>query len=91
MISTRSRYTRDHVVRLEGRGGLMRNTIFPRAPKPLVFSYTPYQWVSGDRVDGLAKFYFGDETMWWIVADANPEIMVWDEVSPGTIIRIPNV
>jgi nucleoid-associated protein YgaU len=41
-----------------------------------------------DRLDLLADKYYGDVTMWWIIAQAN-HIKNTFYVTPGTQIRIP--
>tara|TARA_B100000925_G_C21914071_1_gene432867 strand:+ start:216 stop:527 length:312 start_codon:yes stop_codon:yes gene_type:complete len=43
-----------------------------------------------DRYDVLAKRYYGDKTLWWIIAIANPSIMYGTLVPPSGIqLRIP--
>lgn len=29
---------------------------------------------AGDRLDGLASYYYGDDRLWWRIADANPQV-----------------
>jgi len=43
----------------------------------------------GDRLDNLAYSFYGDGTLWWVIASANnlPGDSLY--VSPGTQIRIP--
>jgi len=44
----------------------------------------------GDRYDLLALNYYGDSTLWWIIAIANPNIDLMTLVIPeGVQIRIP--
>jgi hypothetical protein len=90
MISSRSRYRYATVERGPNRSGDSSVSALNIPSKPaLSFNFTYYQWTSTDRVDHLARYFFDDETMWWIIANSNPEILVWDEVEAGTIIRIP--
>ena len=43
---------------------------------------------SGERLDHLAGQYYGDGTLWWIIAGASG--IGWGmQVPPGTFIRIP--
>ncbi len=50
---------------------------------------------SGDRLDLLARHYYGDDGLWWRIADANPEsihaglMLAADRV--GEIILIPRM
>ena len=45
----------------------------------------------GDRLDSLAKQFYNDTRLWWIIATANPDIVGRDSFSlkPGIEIRIP--
>lgn len=53
--------------------------------------YIDYLWKQGDRLDNLATTYFLFPTRWWIIAEFNPKISDWLNVTPGTNIRIPRV
>jgi len=44
----------------------------------------------GDRLDVLASSYYGDSSLWWIIASANPSIRRDSlNVAPGIQLRIP--
>jgi hypothetical protein len=51
-----------------------------------IYVYT----TKGDRYDLLAQSYYGDSSLWWIIARANPPIS--DSIYPnvGEQIRIPS-
>ena len=42
----------------------------------------------GERLDQLAHNFYGDGTLWWIIAAAS-DIGWWLQVPPGTVLRIP--
>jgi hypothetical protein len=44
----------------------------------------------GDRIDVLAYHYFGDATLWWIIADRNDIAFPLDLPPSGTTLRIPS-
>ena len=44
---------------------------------------------NGDRLDSLAYAYYGDSTLWWIIAKANG-IVGQIALSTEDVIRIPN-
>jgi phage tail protein X len=44
----------------------------------------------GDTIDTIAQSAYSDPTQWWKIADANPNIMLWDVLPNGTMLRIPN-
>lgn len=51
-------------------------------------------WVittEGDRLDILANQFYGDDSNWWIIAIANPNVLSFNSIyiEPGTELRIP--
>jgi len=44
---------------------------------------------SSDRLDILASKYYGDKTLWWIIATANNLNDASLSITPGTQMRIP--
>ena len=44
--------------------------------------------VDGDRLDSLAHKYYGDVTLWWIIAKANG-LRGKPAISAGEVLRIP--
>ena len=44
----------------------------------------------GDRLDILASKYYGDITLWWIIATANNLNDASLSITPGTQMRIPS-
>jgi nucleoid-associated protein YgaU len=46
--------------------------------------------VEGDRLDILAGIYYGNGSLWWVIAAASN--IGWGlQVPPGTLLRIPSV
>lgn len=45
---------------------------------------------SSDRLDILASKYYGDKTLWWIIATANNLNDASLSITPGTQMRIPS-
>lgn len=88
-ISADSRYANNPVIMVTGWDGVTRQTILPRPPISRTLTVTDYVWSEGDRVDLVAARAFGDDTMWWVIAQANPEILDWTHLEPGTVVRIP--
>lgn len=88
MITQGSRFT-DSTVITTTIHGKSAQVIVPSAQQVQTFSFTSHMWSQGDTIDGLAQAYYSDPTLWWIIADGNPEIMFWGEIAPGTVIRIP--
>ena len=48
--------------------------------------------IVGDRVDNLARQYYGDSNLWWIISSANSEIIKGGSfgIKSGLEIRIPS-
>ncbi len=44
---------------------------------------------TGDRLDSLAYEYYGDSTLWWIIAAANKLQNGKFALPDGTVLRIP--
>jgi nucleoid-associated protein YgaU len=92
MILPSSRYADSPVVTVVAPGtfgGGDISVIVPSMQQPFSFRYISHLVVAGERIDTLAAQYYGDPTMWWRVADANPSIMWYDDIMPGTILRVP--
>jgi len=90
-ISIYSRYANDIVTPLADKAGVTRSTILINPPTvPATYSISIYTWQTGDQIDYLAYSAYRDETQWWRIADVNPEILFWNNIIPGTQIRVPN-
>ena len=66
------------------------NVIYPEIPPTSEDRYiiTSYE----DRLDLLASDYYGDETLWWVISRANPDVTRRDSffIKSGVQIRIPD-
>lgn len=74
-----------------GRRGfpIQRSTRYPEIPTDVndIYAYT----TEGDRLDLLAQQFYGDISLWWIIATGNPEVLSLNSlfIPVGTEIRIP--
>lgn len=89
MITATSRYASSAVTLVEDDRGLHQSVNIP-APTDRAITFTYYQVEATDRIDMLAFRLYGTGQFWWVLADANPEILDWQNLTPGTILRIPN-
>ena len=49
-----------------------------------------YQVRIGDRLDALAFKFYRDARKWWLIADANPDVLTLEQLlEPGRLLRIP--
>lgn len=90
MILPNSRYS-DSTVATVDKDGTDAAVIVPSAQRAYSFSYVNHQVAVGERADTIAYQYYTDATLWWRIADANPEILFWDDLAVGTIIRVPTL
>lgn len=90
VIRADSRYANHMTTLVTGRDGVTRETILPKTRGAQSFTVTDYVWREGDRLDLISARQFGDDTMGWVIAQANPEILDWLQVQPGTIVRVPH-
>lgn len=88
MILPNSRYA-DSTVATVAKDSANVAVIVPSAAKSYSFSYANHQVAVGERMDSIAYQYYADATLWWRIADANPELMWFDDIPVGTIIRVP--
>lgn len=88
-IAPNSRYAQSTIITLDQPGGNSRQAIYPRNFGGFTFSYISHHYSTAETPDGLAHAYYGDPTQWWKIGQANPEIMDWSDVAPGTVLRIP--
>ena len=71
---------------IDGRN-VYRPTIYPNIPLRDTDIYAVTQ--TGDRLDTLAHQFYGDASLWWIIATANNIHDAPFAVNDGTILRIP--
>lgn len=88
MITQGSRYTNSEIIAATVHGKPAQ-VIVPGTPKPQKMSFTVYVSTVSDSVEGLAERFYSDATLWWRIADANPEVLWWGYLPPGTRLRIP--
>lgn len=86
-----SRYASNQVAAIVDNHGVTRPTIVITTPNERRISFSTYTWKLGDQIEYLSYSAYGDEQSWWIIANANPEILFWDRLAPGVEIRVPHV
>ena len=89
MITPESRYSSLAVIVTDTAHG-KQQVIDLEPPSVRTVSFTYYQVEEGDTVDQIAHGEYDSGSLWWIIADANPEIIDWSDLKPGTILRIPS-
>ena len=84
----KSRYKNITVLRTDEGKKYYSNPIYPDVPPTAEDIYI--QTRQGDRYDLLAKKYYKDSSLWWVIASANPGARS-DTLFPpvGIQLRIP--
>lgn len=82
-----SRYQNNKKKRLKDGRQVYRSKIYPKIPKRDNDIYIVTQ--GGDRLDTLANQFYGDSSLWWIIASANNIHNAPFGLKDGTILRIP--
>lgn len=90
MITANSRYKTATIQTAVGPDGSTRQEMRVAFPTSRSITYTFYRVGAGERVDTIANDFYGDGRMWWMIADANPEIMDWADLTVGDVIRVPS-
>jgi len=49
-----------------------------------------YEVKEVDRIEDIAVRYLGNPSLWWKIMDLNPEVLDPFNITPGTLLRIPN-
>jgi len=82
-----SRYTNNQTQKLKDGRNVFRTKIYPNIPLSDSDIYAVTQ--TGDRLDTLAHQFFGDASLWWIIATTNNIHDATFAIEDGTILRIP--
>ena len=82
-----SRYDYNQAHQLKDGRIVYRTKIYPNIPLSDNDTYAVTQ--TGDRLDTLAHQFYGDSSLWWIIATANNIHDATFAVADGTVLRIP--
>ena len=85
-----NRYNRTPIQIDENKNRYYTTTLYPEIPPNINDIYLLTE--VGDRLDVLANTYYKDNSLWWIIARANPDKIRRDGLllKPGLQIRIPS-
>ena len=65
--------------------------VFYSVAKLGLMPYTEHVYMQGERLDQLTAHYYKNPYSWWVIPEANPEIVDFSNIPAGTILRIPSV
>jgi hypothetical protein len=92
MIYQNSRYYHqliDHVAFTEN--GDLQPIVFYQFDYPGNTSWQEHIYSYGERLDSLAYKYYKRVDYWWLIPEYNPQIADFQNITPGTVLKIPNV
>ena len=81
------RYNETPIVKNDEGKRYYVNSIYPDIPKSENDTYLIT--TGGDRYDTLAQQFYGDSSLWWIIASANTSKTDGLIVKPGVQLRVP--
>jgi hypothetical protein len=82
-----SRYQTNRSKKLPDGREVYTSKILPKIPKRDDDIYIAIQ--TGDRLDTIANQYYGDSSLWWIIATANQIHDAPFSLEDGTVLRVP--
>lgn len=91
MIAANSRYANAQVISAQNIDKKDVQVIVFAQPSDTTITYVLHQVTGTDTIDGLSQRYYSDPTLWWQIANANPEIMNWSVLVTGSLLRIPTI
>lgn len=89
MISANSRYANGVIVPATNLDGDDILAIVFTEPRNRVIRYQYHVVTGADTIDQLAYQFFGDGTLWWAIANLNPEIQDFSALTTGQVLRVP--
>lgn len=82
-----SRYDNNKIKKIDSGEIVYRTRIYPDIPLKDDDIYIVTQ--TGDRLDSIANQFYGDSSLWWIVATANNIHKASFAIAEGTTLRLP--
>jgi len=92
MIYQNSRYYHqliDHVAFVQN--GDLNPIVFYQFDNPGTISWWQHIYTEGERLDTLAYKYYQRSDYWWVIPEYNPQIADFQNITPGTVLKIPHV
>jgi len=65
--------------------------VFYEFDDPGTTSWWEHIYTEGERLDSIAYRYYQRADYWWLIPEYNPTITDFNNITPGTVLRIPRV
>jgi hypothetical protein len=86
---SRYEYSLVDFVQIKQAGELLP-IVFYQFPDIGRVSYSYHVYTQGERLDQISTKYYKKPGFWWAIAQVNPDIKDILNITPGTVIKIPN-
>lgn len=73
------------------RNGEEKPTVFYSFSELGLVDYWEHVYVQGERLEQIAFKYYNRPEYWWIIPEYNPQILDINNISVGSVLKIPNV
>lgn len=88
-ISRTSRYQRNQTALVRDRYGRERLAVLHRSPQDQVLRVSDYMCRTHERIDTVSADFYGSESSWWMIGEANPTVLDWTRPEAGLTIVVP--
>ena len=65
--------------------------VFYEFDNPGTVKWQEHVYLEGERLEQISQKYYERPDLWWVIPEYNPQISDFDNIVPGTVLRIPNV
>ena len=65
--------------------------VFYEFDNPGTVTWAEHTYSAGERLEQLSQKYYNRPDFWWIIPEYNPNIEDFNNITPGSILRIPHV
>ena len=65
--------------------------VFYEFDEPGKISWWEHIYTDGERLEALANKYYKRPDLWWLIPEYNPNINDFNNITAGTVLRIPHV
>lgn len=91
-INSGSRYEQSNVDFFSKvEGGIVYPIVFYSFDSLDNVSFFYHSYRKGETLHALAQRYFRDPSLWWTIAEYNPEVVDLLRIPDNTLLRIPSV
>jgi hypothetical protein len=89
MISATSRYQRNGTAQVTDRRGRQQVMVLRRPPAVQNLVVSDHLWSDFSRVDTVSAGAYGVAEAWWMIGEANPQVLDWTQLPAGSRVMVP--